>query len=289
MPKIEALSAELRRRVEDRISAWRIVVERIAETETSVLAFGRRDAGPVVLKVVKDPGDEWRSGEVLDAFGGKGVVRVYDHVEGAVLLERLSPGESLASLALSGGDDQATGILAEVIGKMSPRPPVDGVPIVQDWSKGFERHAAGGDAQIPQGLLWAAQRVYSELCGSQTRPRLLHGDLHHYNVLLDSTRGWLAIDPKGVVGELEYEIGAALRNPYERPDLLAEPAMIEKRVERFARELSLDATRLLAWGFAQAVLSAVWVVEDGGTLEPGNPWIALANAIRPMLEDPFDV
>lgn len=283
MPKIEALATELRRRIEDRIGTWRIVVERIAETETSVLAFGRRDADPVVLKVVKDPGDEWRSGAVLDAFGGKGVVRVYDHVEGAMLLERLSPGESLASLALSGGDDQATGILAEVIGKMSPRTPMDSVPTVQEWAKGFERHAASGNAQIPQSLLSEAQRVYSELCGSQTRPRLLHGDLHHYNVLFDSNRGWLAIDPKGVVGELEYEIGAALRNPYEKPDLLAEPATIEKRVERFARELNLGATRLLAWGFAQAVLAAIWTIEDGDTLEPNNPWIRLANAIRSIL------
>ena len=42
---------------------------------------------------------------------------------------------------------------------------------------------------------------------------LLHGDLQHYNVLLDKDRGWVAIDPKGVVGELEYEVGALLRNP----------------------------------------------------------------------------
>src|SRR5262245_24595375 len=217
MPKTEAaLPAELRRRVEERISAWRIVVERTAETETSVLAFGRRDADPVVLKVVKNQGDEWRSGEILDAFDGKGVVRVHDYVEGGLLLERLRPGSSLASLALNGDDDRATGILTEVLAKMSPRTPGAAVPTVQDWAQGFERHAASGDAQIPRDLLLAAQRLYSELCGSQTRPRLLHGDLHHYNVLFDSHRGWLAIDPKGVIGELEYEVGAALRNPYER-------------------------------------------------------------------------
>lgn len=275
---------DFRRRVADRISAWRIVVERTAETESSFLAFGWRDTDPVVLKVLKNFGNEWRSGEILEAFAGKGIVHVYDYVEGALLLERLSPGNSLANNVLSGDDDQATGILAEVIGKMSPRTPSDAVSTVQDWGKAFERYAASGDAQIPQDLLLAAHRVYSDLCDSQSHVRLLHGDLHHYNVLFDSKRGWLAIDPKGVVGELEYEIGAALRNPYERPELLAKPSTIKKRVEYFSRRLSLDATRLLAWGFAQAVLSAIWAVEDGGAVEPNNPGIALANAIRPMLD-----
>jgi streptomycin 6-kinase len=46
-------------------------------------------------------------------------------------------------------------------------------------------------------------------------------DLHHYNVLSDSGRGWLAIDPKGLVGEVEYEVGAAIRNPI---DAMASPA-----------------------------------------------------------------
>ena len=137
---------------------------------------------------------------------------------------------------------------------------------------------------MPEHLLSEAHRVYAELCASQSRPRLLHGDLHHNNVLFDAERGWLAIDPKGVVGELkEYEIGAALRNPYEMPELFAMPSTIEKRVERFARALNLDAGRTLAWGFAQAVLSAIWSVEDGFAILPGSPSIALANAIRSML------
>jgi streptomycin 6-kinase len=92
-----------------------------------------------------------------------------------------------------------------------------------------------------------------------------------------------------VVGELEYEIGAALRNPYWRPDLFAEPAVIRKRIRRFASELGLDAGRVLSWGFAQAVLSAIWSIEDGFGLGPENGAIALANAMLPMLDDPGDL
>jgi streptomycin 6-kinase len=276
---------ELRSRVEDRIRAWRVVVERSCETESSIVAFGLRDGQPVTLKVVKNHGDEWRSGEVLDAFDGKGVVRVYEYTAGAMLLERVIPGNSLASMALEGRDDEATQILADVIKKMSPGTPVKPALTVQEWTKAFERHGATGNCQIPRDLLAQADRVYSRLCSSQSQPRLLHGDLHHYNVLFDSERGWLAIDPKGIVGELEYEVGAVLRNPYERPELFARASTIEKRVERFAFELNLNVDRTLAWGFAQAVLSAIWAAEDGFVVEPGNPWIELAGVIRPMLRN----
>jgi streptomycin 6-kinase len=196
----------------------------------------------------------------LDAFDGHGVVRVLDRIDGAVLLERLQPGTSLVSMTVNGDDDHATGILADVIGRMSARAPVSLTSTVQEWARGFERHAAGGDSLIPKPLVEAAQHVYSQLCGSQSIPRLLHGDLHHHNVLLDTERGWLAVDPKGVLGEQEYEVGAALRNPLERPELFTDPARIERRVDRFERELQLDPGRILAWAFAQAVLAAVWAV-----------------------------
>lgn len=277
-------STQLRHRVEDRIRDWRVVVKRTLETESSFIVFGRRGNRPVVLKVVRNPGDEWHAGEILNAFDGSGVVRAYEYIEGAVLMEWLIPGHSLIEMVRKGRDDEATEILADVIARMSPRASVNGTPTIEDWAKGFERYAATGDAQIPRDLVGEGQRVYVELCGSQSQPRLLHGDLQHYNVLSDSGRGWLAIDPKGVVGELEYEVGAMLRNPYERQELFTEQATIEKRIRRFSSTLHLDASRILAWGFAQAVLSAIWGVEDGVAVEPTNPSIALAHAIRPMLD-----
>jgi hypothetical protein len=68
---------QLRDRFEDRVRDWCVVVNETLETESSLIGFGTRGDQPAVLKVVKQPGDEWRSGEILDAFDGKGVVRVY--------------------------------------------------------------------------------------------------------------------------------------------------------------------------------------------------------------------
>ena len=277
-------STDLRLRIKDRVTAWRVVIEHMAETEGSVLVFGRRQDQPVVVKVIKRAGEERFSGAALHAFDGRGTVRVFDHVEGALLLERLSPGTSLVGLALA-NDEQATEILADVISRMSPRESVAGMPTLEEWGLGFERYRTSGNDRIPKPLVEDAHDLYSELCVSQSRQRLLHGDLHHDNVLLDSGRGWLAIDPKGVVGEPEYEVGAALRNPLAKPECFLRPATIKARARRFSDRLHLDVGRILAWTFAQAVLAAIWTIEDGGVVSSDNPWIALADAVRPMMKD----
>lgn len=277
------IATKLLDRVQDRARDWCVIVEEILETESSVVAFGIRGNQSVVLKVIKHAGDEWSSGEILAAFAGKGFARVYEYVDGAVLLERLRPGTSLAQTAVNGKDEEATNILAGIIQQMSPRESPKACATIQDWAKGFESYLATSDDQIPMGLVEEAHQVYSDLGATQRRPQLLHGDLHHYNVLFDSERGWLAIDPKGVIGEIEYEIGAILRNPFERPDLFASRATIERRLNQFASRLDLDFRRALAWGFAQAVMSAIWGIEDGFAVSATNPSLRLANAIRPML------
>jgi streptomycin 6-kinase len=270
-------------RIQQHADDWCLLIEESFETETSVISFVSRDSQRLVLKVVKQEEDEWRSGEILEAFNGNGVVRVFEHTGGAMLLERLQPGTSLATLALNGRDEEATDILAGVIEKMSPGEAPHGCSTVKDWAKGFERYLTTGDERIPRELVESGGQVFADLCASQKRTRLLHGDLQHYNVLLDSQRGWLAIDPKGVIGELEYEIGAILRNPFERLDLFLLPATIARRIEQFATRLKLDYERTLRWAFAQAVLSAIWSVEDGFVVGPSHPSLRLAQVIRRML------
>jgi streptomycin 6-kinase len=280
------LARELKRRVDHHAETWSVEVERVARTHSSVLAFGRRDAEPMVLKVCRARGDEWRSGEIVAAFGGRGVARVIEHTGGAVLLERLRPGTALVELTLAGRDDEATAILADVVNVMSPRPGGLAVPTALDWAAGFARCARSGHARIPPDLLAEGERAYLELCHSQSRVRLLHGDLQHDNVLFDARRGWLAIDPKGVMAEPEFELGAFLRNPAERPEAFANPVTISRRLASLAARTGVDPRRALGWAFAQAVLSAVWTVEDGHRLTRDHPGMSLARSIRPLLRPP---
>jgi streptomycin 6-kinase len=287
-------------RLGEHARAWRVKVEDILETATSLIAFGTQDptAGDnrsVVLKVIKQPCDEWHSGDVLAAFNGHGVARVYEHEPGAVLLERLRPGNSLVDLTLNGRDEEATDILADVIQQMTTLASAKSAleltqtyATVEDWAKGFGKYIATGDARIPRDLVEAGQRVFKDLCASKRQSRLLHGDLQHYNVLFDSERGWLAIDPKGVVGEIEYELGAFVRNPVAQPELFLSRSTIERRLKQFTTRLNLDYERALAWAFAQAVLSAIWSIEDGFSVDATNPALRLAELTRPMLERRVD-
>jgi streptomycin 6-kinase len=257
------LSKDLNDRVVACARAWGVAIERTAATDTALIVHGKRAGAPVVLKVVKAQGDEWRSGEMTERFGGRGVVQVLEHMPGAALLEKLDPGEPLAALTLAGRDDEATDVLANMLGRMVPGEPPEDCPTVEQWAGAFVRHAGSGDERVPMGLVEPAQRIYSDLCATQRNPALLHGDLHHYNVLSDRARGWCATDVKGVVGELEYELGAALRNPIDRPDLFAKLDIVERRLERFGVALGLDVGRARGWCFAQAVLSAIWSTEEG--------------------------
>lgn len=249
-------------RLQLKATDWNVTVEDTFETPTSLIGFGVRAGVRVVLKITKTSGDESHSGKVLRAFAGDGAVKVYESETDAVLLERLEPGEHLVDLVKRGEDEEATKILAQVIDKLAHREAPPECPTVADWGRGFDRYLESGDRQIPRELVLGARSVYQDLTSSQQTTMLLHGDLQHYNVLFDHERGWVAIDPKGVVGELEYEVGALLRNPFELPELYTNPAIFNRRLEILTDLLHLDHSRALNWARAQSVLSRIWTIED---------------------------
>jgi streptomycin 6-kinase len=261
--------------VQDHLRTWSVEPDRVVESETSWLVFGKQGNQRVVLKVARQQGDEWLAGSVIAAFQGRGMVRVLEWTGGATLLEEILPGTSLVDLTAAGRDPEAGAIFAALLMAMAPKPAPSHVPTAIHWGYGFERYARSGDRQIPPDLLAQAQEVYTSLATSQRAARLLHGDLHHENILLDSNRGWLAIDPKGVVAELEFELGAWLRNPIGHQELLTRPA-VERRVQQLGSLLPIDPARTLGWAFAQGVLSAIWTVEDQGAIGPGHAGLALA-------------
>lgn len=280
-------SAHRPSRLDERFAAhareWGVKVDRILTTETSHLGFGTRGGRAVVLKVIrKENGEEWRCGEVLDAFRGEGVIRPIEYAAGAVLLPRLQPGHDLTSLCLEGNDDEATEIIASLLQRMSAAPAqLAGVRPVDRLQPEFEQFRDGANGFIPPGYVDRAEELFRELCEGQRNVRLLHGDLHHYNILSDSDIGWVAIDPWGVSGEPEFEAGASLRNPISA--LLGDRRILERRLKTFETRLGLDAHRTLKWAFATTVLGILWPFEDGVGLDLRAPFALAAQSMHDVL------
>jgi len=234
-------------------------------TASSHILFVRGPQGPAVLKVFKPPREEARSSLALRHYGGRGAVPVLAFDEEAVLTRRVRPGTVLSDLVRAGRDDEATDIVCDVAASLQAHGGAAGAwPTVAQWGADFDDHQRSSRAHLlPAAMVELARHEFFDLCRSQSEPVLLHGDLHHDNILHDERLGWLAIDPKGVLGEREYELGAALRNPSGSPDFYTDPGVMQRRVQRMAARLGFDGGRVLRWCFAQAVLSAVWLVQDG--------------------------
>jgi len=114
-------------------------------------------------------------------------------------------------------------------------------------------------------LVARAEALFAELIYSMTEPVLLHGDLHHENILSAERQPWLAIDPKGILGEPAYEVGPLLLN--QLPESLTEPELkrlLARRLDQLAEALGFEHERLRSCGLAHSVLSAWWSLEDHG-------------------------
>jgi streptomycin 6-kinase len=240
----------------------------------------QHDGTPVVLKLGVPCAELCNEITALSSYSGVGAVRLLDAdaAGGALLLERLLPGADLSALP----DAQALPIAAQIMQQIrQPAPAQATVPHIRDWLRGLDRL----DAAVAQGAAWFTRAEVAQVCRLRDAlladagpDQLLHGDLHHGNIIA-SARGWLAIDPKGIVGEAAYEAGALLRNPF--PAITAHPdprALLHQRSAMLAACLGESAERLRQWAAVQTMLSAWWFIEDGAAPSDYLPAIALARA-----------
>lgn len=284
----DAWLAQLPALLDETVQRWDLTLARPAWalSYNVVLPATLSDGTPVVLKLgVPNRELTWEAA-ALAHFDGQGAARLL-HSEperGILLLERVWPGTPLVDLGDDDvqDDDRRTRMAAQAMQTLwRPAPADHGFPTVRDWAQGMQRLRAtfvGGTGPFPARLVEMAEANFRELLADQAEPMLLHGDLHHWNILAGTGDAWLAIDPKGVAGEAAYEVGALLRNPFADPAHVPDLARIQsRRIAILAEMLEMDPQRLRAWSFAQAILSAWWSYEDGGTFEPS--WLAYAEAL----------
>lgn len=204
-----------------------------------------------------------------------------DLEKGSVLLEQAIPGSPVAKIT---PDENQIHFVSQVVKKLHK--PIDErdknlFPSVADWAKIFDRYIEkdlNSSGLVPRDLVDLGKGILTEFLQEEKEQCLLHGDLHNDNIL-QSNRGWLVIDPKGLVGEREFELGAYLRNPYyDLPQNSDYPAIETRRIIQFADELGFDRERIRLWALACTIISMLWFWEDEGKVS--ETYLRSAELIR---------
>jgi streptomycin 6-kinase len=251
----------------DAIARWALTSPSVVtETATSVIYRATAAAhGPVALKLLK-PGagdDEAKGGAMLAWFGGHGAARVFGLAPDAVLMEWLD-GETLGDVARAGRDDAATLLLADVVERLHARrdaPPPELTPLRRRFASLFR---LGPDAwpEEARPLAARATAIALGLLDSDAPAVPLHGDIHHDNILR-SGDSWLAIDPKGLIGDAAYDYANSFQNPERADALVLDAGRLARHATALAGRTGLPRRHLLAWAVAHTALSGAWNIEDG--------------------------
>jgi len=199
---------------------------------------------------------------VLEFLDGRGVCRLlrFDEKRSALLLEKLAPGENLKTI-FQNNHTKAVETAIEVMRKFWRKAPENhDFPLLEDWFAGFRQ---AEKINFAPGYIEKAQRLFAELNSSPAPKTLLHGDFHHENILSAEREKFLAIDPKGIVGDIGYDLSVFLINHANwlesAPNL---PEKLNFAIRRFSEAFGIAPENLRKWVFAHSVLSAWWTFEE---------------------------
>lgn len=260
--------ADLPALVETCAARWNLTIDGMMEPLTyNFLVSARQASGlPVVLKLCPPDGEFAAQRAALHHFAGDGAVRLlgWDEPSSVLMLERCVPGQSLHTLT----DDEAIEIAGLTMRQLwKPLMSETAFPTLAAWANGFSRlrDHFGGTGPFPTALVERAERTFDTIDPSPETVVLLHGDLHHGNILAAEREPWLAIDPKGVLGVPEYEPATFIIN--QTTDAVNAGDLrrfLARRVDGLAAAAALDPLDVREWAIAHAMLSAWWTVEDHG-------------------------
>ena len=190
---------------------------------------------------------------------------------GAFLLPKLDPGGNLAELQMQ-DDKEATKIAARLIHKIPTSIPKNSdFPTVLDWVDimAQKRAAIIETNKLPISMLDKAVGLAKDLDASKAENKLLHGDLHHTNILYDEKLGWIVIDPKGVIGDPIFEAARLLSNPHKNLENIQDPeSLLPERIEILSETLGCDSRRIIGWGYVDCVNVASWFGPENELLQP---------------------
>ncbi|MFQ6575989.1 aminoglycoside phosphotransferase family protein [Pseudomonas sp. UM16] len=225
-------------------------------THSSHLLPVRYRKQPAMLKVAL-VAEELNGALLMQWWDGQGAAKVLAHADNGLLLERAQGLDALDDYAVNGRDQQATQILCQTVANLHALERKPALPLVDlhTWFKGLRRAA-----QLHGGIYQHCSQIAEQLLAAPWEESVLHGDIHHGNVLDFGPRGWLAIDPKGLYGERTFDYANLFCNP--SPHIATDYQHFSQRLEIVCALAGLPRQRLLQWIVAWCGLSAAWFQED---------------------------
>jgi streptomycin 6-kinase len=222
------------------------------------------DGTRVALKLVVPSDDFLREVEALNQFNGNGIARILDCDldKGIIILECITPGEKLALIQ---NDDAATTIICEIMKKLwMPVPDHCKLPTTLEIENKFRNLCdlySGGIGLFTKNMLFETAALFKHMNSTIKQMYILHGDLHHYNILSSGEKSWIAIDPHGIVGEREYDAIQMFWTCLP-PQNMAE--VIERRIQIMVNELKLNEERFLLWGICHSTYNLCGYIHNYG-------------------------
>ena len=240
----------------------------LADTPTGMVwKVHQQNDEPAVLKLLKPLGlpQEFDGANYLQWRNGNGCAKLLRREHTVFLIEYVSD-YTLRDHLIATSDKEATAIICEVITNVHK--PVAGgppknLPHLREYCEGLFRKAKVDRAAGSSGLIVKAADLLENLILEQKEIRPLHGDIHHRNIMLSPTRGWLAIDPGSLMADPTFEIANMFFNPDDMEAMVEDLARIQYLAETFSSLLNRPAKTVLHYGFVYACLSASWAEEDG--------------------------
>lgn len=270
-------------------ASWNIeAAKRIADTPAGIVyELTRKDGSLAIAKVLKKKvlKDSLRGADFIAWRAGIGCVELFDQSDNILLMEHAGTETLRDVLFRDGNDDATTEIAAEVLLRYhqpSEQSPPSSLLTLPLYFESLFRKAEQDRHDGVDNPFVEAARLAQTLIDQQRDIKPLHGDLHHENIM-HSDRGWIIIDPAGLIGDAALDVANMFSNPLDRFDLTRSEARIASMAAIFSRALQRDERLLLQYAFAYGCLSATWHEEDGNAEERDNE-LAVAATIKAVLK-----
>ena len=250
-------------------SHWELQqVEILTKTPRAYVYRAQHKGTAVVLKIFRGKGiaEERRGTEFLQICKGYGVVDLIQSDSDAILIDYCD-GKSLEDHVIDGKDQEAAIIIADLLNRLHTCPIPDNhslISLAERFSPLFNHYENHHLIETEDISLFAkAAHLARSLLQNQQDVSLLHGDIHHGNIIFDSLMGWRAIDPKGIIGDRAYDVANVMMNPWDYPSLVQDKKRVMAQAGILAARMEVDGSKVIQYAFVHACLSALWFIEEG--------------------------